>query len=207
MRLDELAAHEGNGVARWFSEVDVLAKELAKFIWAEAAFLTHCVPSLYLHLKSLSFFDTFGPYSQAKVRANERAHALMLNPTGLRELRLFLSTFFCAIVARWAFHIFIPRHSASLFILHPRLICLSSIALQRLHPHRHYPLQSRSHLLILITASRFHILRPPPLIHCYFVVLRFRSPPMRSDFRMISHFPRVRMSESTAEYWLSVLGS
>ena len=44
MRLDELAAHEGNGGARWFSEVDVLAKELAKFTQAEAGFLAQCVP-------------------------------------------------------------------------------------------------------------------------------------------------------------------
>ncbi|KAH9171201.1 hypothetical protein EDB89DRAFT_2230226 [Lactarius sanguifluus] len=58
MCLDELAAHEGNG-ARWFSEVDVLTKELAKFTQAEAAFLVH-------------------PWSQAKIRASGRAHALML---------------------------------------------------------------------------------------------------------------------------------
>ncbi|KAH9013134.1 hypothetical protein EDB85DRAFT_2296401 [Lactarius pseudohatsudake] len=107
MCLDELAAHEGNGGARWFSEVDVLAKELAKFTQAEAAFLAH-------------------PWSQAKIRASERAHALILNPTRLRDLRLFLSTFFYSVVTRWAFHIFILRHSASLFIFPLGPICLSS---------------------------------------------------------------------------------
>ncbi|KAH9069863.1 hypothetical protein EDB83DRAFT_2371710, partial [Lactarius deliciosus] len=45
MRLDELAAHEGNGGARWFSEVDALAKELAKFTQAEAAFLAQVTRS------------------------------------------------------------------------------------------------------------------------------------------------------------------
>ncbi|KAH9166258.1 hypothetical protein EDB89DRAFT_2076031 [Lactarius sanguifluus] len=55
MRLDELAAHEGNGGARRFSEVDVLAKELAKFTQAEAAFLaqhsppTSDIPSTHLY--------------------------------------------------------------------------------------------------------------------------------------------------------------
>jgi hypothetical protein len=43
MRLDELAAHEGNGGARWFCEVDALAKELGKFTQAEATFLAQCV--------------------------------------------------------------------------------------------------------------------------------------------------------------------
>ncbi|KAF8269226.1 hypothetical protein EI94DRAFT_1725574 [Lactarius quietus] len=54
MRLDELAAHEGNGGARWFSEVDVLAKELAKFTQAEATFLAQCVP-LSSHRPLISF--------------------------------------------------------------------------------------------------------------------------------------------------------
>ncbi|KAH9069851.1 hypothetical protein EDB83DRAFT_2371531, partial [Lactarius deliciosus] len=45
MRLDELAAHEGNGGARWFSEVDALAKELAEFTQAEATFLAQVTRS------------------------------------------------------------------------------------------------------------------------------------------------------------------
>ena len=44
MRLDEHAAHEDNGGACWFSEVDVLAKVLAEFNQAEVTFLTQCVP-------------------------------------------------------------------------------------------------------------------------------------------------------------------
>jgi hypothetical protein len=59
MRLDELAAHEGNGGARWFCEVDVLAKELGKFTQAEAVFLAQCV-SLPLNTSQVSFFcDAF----------------------------------------------------------------------------------------------------------------------------------------------------
>ncbi|KAH9013577.1 hypothetical protein EDB85DRAFT_2158086 [Lactarius pseudohatsudake] len=104
MRLDELAAHEGNGGARWFSEVDALAKELAKFTQAEAAFLAH-------------------PWSQAKIRASERAHALMLNPTGLRDLRLFLSTFFYSVRSSD----YIPTDTAPYirYPIHPPLYCLS----------------------------------------------------------------------------------
>ncbi|KAH9032650.1 hypothetical protein EDB84DRAFT_1578531 [Lactarius hengduanensis] len=98
MCLDELAAHEGNGGARWFSEVDVLAKELAKFTQAEAAFLAQCVPSLDPHLP---FSTPSVPWSQAKF--------------GYEILR-------------------------------------------------------------------FHILRPPPLTHCYLVVLRFHSLPNAIGF-------------------------
>jgi hypothetical protein len=43
MRLDRLAAQEGNAGARWFGEVDALAKELAKVTQEEAAFLAQCV--------------------------------------------------------------------------------------------------------------------------------------------------------------------
>ncbi|KAH9166261.1 hypothetical protein EDB89DRAFT_1857615 [Lactarius sanguifluus] len=78
MRLDELAAHEGNGGARWFSEVDVLAKELAKFTQAEAAFLAqvtrsssvpldvlllrgHALGLPYLHSPTLCFLVYLSP--------------------------------------------------------------------------------------------------------------------------------------------------
>ncbi|KAH9002498.1 hypothetical protein EDB83DRAFT_2237698 [Lactarius deliciosus] len=78
MRLDELAAHEGNGGARWFSEVDVLAKELAKFTQAEAAFLAqvtrsssipldvlllrgHALSLPYLHSPTLCFLVYLSP--------------------------------------------------------------------------------------------------------------------------------------------------
>jgi len=44
MRLDGFAKHEGNTGARWFGEVDALAKELAKFTQEEAALLAQCVP-------------------------------------------------------------------------------------------------------------------------------------------------------------------
>ena len=46
MRLDRLATLEGNAGARWFGEVDALAKELAKFTQEEAAILAQCVASL-----------------------------------------------------------------------------------------------------------------------------------------------------------------
>ena len=53
MRLDELAEHEGNGGARWFSEVDALAEELGKFAQEEAAFLAQCVsPIAHFNLDS-----------------------------------------------------------------------------------------------------------------------------------------------------------
>ncbi|KAH9018014.1 hypothetical protein EDB85DRAFT_1874116 [Lactarius pseudohatsudake] len=78
MCLDELAAHEGNGGARWFSEVDVLAKELAKFTQAEAAFLAqvtrsspvpldvlllrgHALGLPYLHSPTLCFLVYLSP--------------------------------------------------------------------------------------------------------------------------------------------------
>ncbi|KAH9069838.1 hypothetical protein EDB83DRAFT_2371233, partial [Lactarius deliciosus] len=78
MRLDELAAHEGNGGARWFSEVDTLAKELAKFTQAEAAFLVqitrsssvpldvlllrgHALGLPYLHSPTLCFLVYLSP--------------------------------------------------------------------------------------------------------------------------------------------------
>ncbi|KAH9166265.1 hypothetical protein EDB89DRAFT_2233005 [Lactarius sanguifluus] len=77
MRLDELAAHEGNGGARWFSEVDALAKELAKFTQAEAAFLAqatrsssapldvllrgHALSLPYLHSPTLCFLVYLSP--------------------------------------------------------------------------------------------------------------------------------------------------
>ncbi|KAH9002510.1 hypothetical protein EDB83DRAFT_2469434, partial [Lactarius deliciosus] len=78
MRLDELAAHEGNGGARWFSEVDALAKELAKFTQAEAAFLVqvtrsssvpldvlllrgHALGLPYLHSLTLCFLVYLSP--------------------------------------------------------------------------------------------------------------------------------------------------
>ncbi|KAI9437579.1 hypothetical protein H4582DRAFT_2111791 [Lactarius indigo] len=78
MRLDELAAHEGNGGARWFSEVDVLAKELAKFTQAEAACLAqvtrsqsvpldvlllrgHALGLPYLHSPTLCFLVYLSP--------------------------------------------------------------------------------------------------------------------------------------------------
>ncbi|KAH9171210.1 hypothetical protein EDB89DRAFT_2114611 [Lactarius sanguifluus] len=75
MRLDELAAHEGNGGARWFSEVDALAKELAKFTQAEAAFLAqsssvpldvlllrgHALGLPYLHSPTLCFLVYLSP--------------------------------------------------------------------------------------------------------------------------------------------------
>ncbi|KAH9002492.1 hypothetical protein EDB83DRAFT_825128 [Lactarius deliciosus] len=48
-----------------------------------------------------------------------------------------------------AFHIFILRHSASLFIFPSGL----SVALQRLHPHRHSRLHPISHSPTFITAS------------------------------------------------------
>lgn len=54
MRLDELAEHEGNGGARWFSEVDALAEELGKFAQEEAAFLAQCV-SPFAHFNLDSF--------------------------------------------------------------------------------------------------------------------------------------------------------
>jgi len=43
MRLDRLAAQEGNAGARWFGEVDALAKELVKITQEEAALLAQCV--------------------------------------------------------------------------------------------------------------------------------------------------------------------
>ncbi|KAH9166269.1 hypothetical protein EDB89DRAFT_2233010 [Lactarius sanguifluus] len=75
MRLDELAAHEGNGGARWFSEVDALAKELAKFTQAEAAQVTrsssvpldvlllrgHALSLPYLHSPTLCFLVYLSP--------------------------------------------------------------------------------------------------------------------------------------------------
>ncbi|KAH8995276.1 hypothetical protein EDB86DRAFT_1189311 [Lactarius hatsudake] len=78
MRLDELAAHESNGGARWFSEVDALAKELAKFTQAEAAFLAqvtrsssvpldvlllrgHALSLPYLHSPTLCFLVYLSP--------------------------------------------------------------------------------------------------------------------------------------------------
>jgi hypothetical protein len=48
MRLDELAEREGNGGARWFSEVDTLAEELGKITQEEAALLAQCVSSSYI---------------------------------------------------------------------------------------------------------------------------------------------------------------
>ncbi|KAH9055442.1 hypothetical protein EDB87DRAFT_1640875 [Lactarius vividus] len=78
MCLDELAAHEGNGGARWFSEVDVLAKELARFTQAEATFLAqvtrsssvpldvlllrgHALGLPYLHSPTLCFLVYLSP--------------------------------------------------------------------------------------------------------------------------------------------------
>ncbi|KAH9166246.1 hypothetical protein EDB89DRAFT_1857632 [Lactarius sanguifluus] len=78
MRLDELAAHEGNGGARWFSEVDALAKELSKFTQAEATFLAqvtrsssvpldvlllrgHALGLPYLHSPTLCFLVYLSP--------------------------------------------------------------------------------------------------------------------------------------------------
>ena len=43
MRLDRLAAQEGNAGARWFGEVDALAKELTNITQEEAALLAQCV--------------------------------------------------------------------------------------------------------------------------------------------------------------------
>ena len=53
VRLDQLAAtQEGNAGARWFGEVDVLSKELAKFTQEEAALLAQ-----YVTPHSLFFWD------------------------------------------------------------------------------------------------------------------------------------------------------
>jgi hypothetical protein len=43
MRLDKLAKCEGNTGARWFDEVEALAKELARFTQEEVAVLAQCV--------------------------------------------------------------------------------------------------------------------------------------------------------------------
>jgi hypothetical protein len=43
MRLDKLAKREGNAGARWFDEVEALAKELAKFTQEEVAVLAQYV--------------------------------------------------------------------------------------------------------------------------------------------------------------------
>jgi hypothetical protein len=55
MRLDRLAAQEGNAGARWFGEVDALARELAKITQEEAALLAQCV-----HFIRFSFILPFG---------------------------------------------------------------------------------------------------------------------------------------------------
>jgi hypothetical protein len=58
MRLDRLAAQEGNAGARWFGEVDALARELAKITQEEAALLAQCV-----YFICFSFILPFGIFS------------------------------------------------------------------------------------------------------------------------------------------------
>ena len=92
MRLDELSVHEGNEGARWFGEVDVLAKELARFTRAQAGFLAQCVP---LSLPTCQLPFHFRHLQSSKfVRTNE----FMLNPTGLRDIHLFLLMFSFSVV-------------------------------------------------------------------------------------------------------------
>ncbi|KAH9967664.1 hypothetical protein BGW80DRAFT_1340762 [Lactifluus volemus] len=78
MRLDELAEREGNGGARWFSEVDTLAEELGKITQEEAALLAqftgrpsvpldvlllrgHALALPYLHSPTLCFLVYLSP--------------------------------------------------------------------------------------------------------------------------------------------------
>lgn len=94
MRLDELAAHEGNGGARWFSEVDALSKELTKFTQAEAAFLAqvtgyssvpldvlllrgHALGLPYLHSPTLCFLVYLSPRAYLSLQRS----ALATTPT------------------------------------------------------------------------------------------------------------------------------
>ncbi|KAH9069870.1 hypothetical protein EDB83DRAFT_2518218 [Lactarius deliciosus] len=142
MRLDELAAHEGNGGARWFSEVHVLAKELAKFIQAEAAFLAQVTRSSSVPLDVLLL----------------RGHAL--------SLPYLHSPTLCFLVY------LSPRAYLSLQRSAP-----ATTSPQTRPPTSDFP---STHLYNCLSGDhppigRFHILRPP-LIHCYLVALRFRSP-------------------------------
>lgn len=79
MRLDQLATREGNAGARWFGEVDALAKELAKFTQEEAALLAQCVThTLFTHIRCLSFLLSGPPVfrvGQGDGRVSRHIHA------------------------------------------------------------------------------------------------------------------------------------
>ena len=120
MRLDRLATLEGNAGARWFGEVDALAKELAKFTQEEAAILAQCV-ALPFAICSIS-----GGVSRY-ARTNERAHAKL---TGLGDSRRSPSMFSCSVDTRWGFHTSTFRLSASWSISPHEPICLSNAALR-----------------------------------------------------------------------------
>lgn len=98
MRLDELAAHEGNGGARWFCEVDALAKELGKFTQAEATFLAqvtgyssvpldvlllrgHALGLPYLHSPTLCFLVYLSPSAYLSLQRSAPVATPAQSPT------------------------------------------------------------------------------------------------------------------------------
>jgi len=108
MRLDRLAMHEGNTGARWFGEVDALAKDLAKFTQEEAALLAQCVPPPLMFA---------------------RTNVLIPMLTGSGDSPRFLLMFSCSVDMRWPFHTSTPQRSASWSISPPGPIYLSNAVL------------------------------------------------------------------------------
>ena len=80
MRLDKLAKREGNAGARWFDEVDALAKDLSRFTQEEVVVLAQCVTLYLISCPSPSAFgspDSRGVLGEELIR--ERTYLSQVN--------------------------------------------------------------------------------------------------------------------------------